>query len=132
MWYQAIRKLGGVLSRIPSHQYLQHVIPLLHRLCESDWHTARIAGTSLIGHVFTRLCDTPQQKQTIQRLFFQACVDDIPVVRRTAVITLGQLVASKVRFFFFFQIFHTHLSCILDNTFGTNKTNIYSCFSKIS
>jgi len=117
---EAVSKFGRILHDMPfdaaPHHLGAYALPLLERLCGSDWHTARISGASLIASVFGRLVDLleaaeqraggdvdgvdveverlKQGKATLLGLLGDLAADSIPIVRRSAMVSLGSMVAA--------------------------------------
>lgn len=117
---EAVSKFGRILHDMPfdaaPHHLAAYALPLLERLCGSDWHTARISGASLIASVFGRLVDLleaaeqraggdvdgvdveverlKQGKATLLGLLGDLAADSIPIVRRSAMVSLGSMVAA--------------------------------------
>jgi len=144
---EATLKFGKIIHDMPYKQYAfyfeQYVLPLFKRLCNCDWHTARISGATLIANAFSRFVelwnehrendemeieeqeeeeanshhnaesngvdkenqrkDKREQESLSQRLtrykqemlslLTELCHDSIPIVRRSAIITLGKMVS---------------------------------------
>jgi len=107
---EATSKFGQILHDMPylsvPHYFDSYVLPLLKRLCACDWHTARISGATLIANAFCKfvslLSIAPTKdherlegyKKEMLTLLIELVSDSIPIVRRSAMITLGKMVAA--------------------------------------
>eukprot|EP01083_Nonionella_stella_P064093 166751_1 len=101
---EATSKFGQIIHDMPyaEHHYYfdQYVLPLFKRLCHCDWHTARISGATLIDYAFSKFVSLSNEKKEVSRykkemllLLSELCSDSIPIVRRSAIITLGKMVS---------------------------------------
>jgi len=108
---EAVAKFGRILHEMPydaaPHYFASYVLPLLQRLCGSEWHTARMSGATLIADTFSRLVplleaaagDAERErlsaaKEALLGLLRDLVADSIPIVRRQALVTLGAMVRA--------------------------------------
>ena len=78
---EATNKFGQILHNMPykelTHYFDEYVLPLFKRICQSDWHTARISGTSLhplSPHIKVRKCEKyPNRCYVDWQCIFKIC-----------------------------------------------------------
>ena len=84
-----------VAAAIPQDTYLEKYVPMLGRLANKEWFTARISAAGLIADAYPRL-KVDQQKEHLV-MFAELCQDDTPMVRRVAAQSLGTMVENVIQ-----------------------------------
>jgi serine/threonine-protein phosphatase 2A regulatory subunit A len=85
---QAVKSARRVIEVLSPNNVVTHVVPVIDRLTNGDWFTARVSACGLFGSAYKRLTDA-ENKAALRRLFAQLCNDDTPMVRRAAAHNLG-------------------------------------------
>lgn len=83
---KAMASLSHVLSRIPTKNLVEHGHQLLIRLATNDWFVARVSACALIPEVAHRAFS-----DELLRTFVELCDDETPMVRRAAMVAIGQI-----------------------------------------
>jgi serine/threonine-protein phosphatase 2A regulatory subunit A len=97
---ESINKISPLLTVA---QIEEHYLPLLRRLSEGEWFTARTSSTALYASIYTRA--TEAAREEMRRMFAKLCADETPMVRRAAAKELGvrstpyffQLISGSLR-----------------------------------
>ena len=84
-----------VASALPQDAFGDQYVPMLSRLANKEWFTARISSAGLIAEAYPRL--TAVQQTEHLGSFANLCQDDTPMVRRVAAQSLGKMVGNVVR-----------------------------------
>jgi len=79
-------KIGDVL---PLETYISAQVPLVHKLAEGEWFTARISAAALFAHAYARVTDA-KERQSLRLLFGTLCREETPMVRRAACTNIGR------------------------------------------
>eukprot|EP00924_Labyrinthula_sp_SR-Ha-C_P002408 maker-scaffold_16-snap-gene-3.11-mRNA-1 protein AED:0.20 eAED:0.20 QI:335/1/1/1/0.75/0.55/9/108/616 len=85
---KASESFGILVAQMKKEDVVQHFIPILTRLSEKDWFTARAAACSLFVHAYPKVTDS--LKKELRGRFGQLCVDLVPTVRKAAAMNLGK------------------------------------------
>lgn len=67
----------------------KHYMPFVLKLATKDWFTARITATGLFHFAYKRLDEG--SARTFRSTFLRLCMDDSPVVRRHAMMSIGEM-----------------------------------------
>ena len=84
-----------VATTLPQETFLEKYVPMLGRLANKEWFTARISAAGLIADAYPRLKVLQQQEHLV--MFAELCQDDTPMVRRVAAQSLGKMVENVVQ-----------------------------------
>ena len=84
-----------VATTLPQDTFLEKYVPMLGRLANKEWFTARISAAGLIADAYPRLKVLQQQEHLV--MFAELCQDDTPMVRRVAAQSLGKMVENVVQ-----------------------------------
>ncbi|KAF9582316.1 hypothetical protein BGW38_000359 [Lunasporangiospora selenospora] len=87
---ESLNKIGLQLSAMQSEQYF---VPLVKRLSMGDWFTSRTSATGLYASGYSLV--SPAIQEDMRKTYAQLCIDDTPMVRRSAATHLAGL-AKKV------------------------------------
>ncbi|GMM52132.1 protein phosphatase 2A structural subunit [Starmerella bacillaris] len=84
----AIKSLGDVAVAVPPAHLIQHFVPLIMDLVQSDWFSSRIAAASLFPVTVECLLNSTSHDSEIFKQLFQTfgtlVSDEAPMVRRAA------------------------------------------------
>lgn len=86
---EALISMEAVLNSMTSDQLIEQYVPLLNRLATNEWFTSRMSSASLFHIGYKKLSDPLKQK--CRSLFLKLCIDETPMVRRTAAINYGKM-----------------------------------------
>lgn len=87
-WLQAIESAGAVIRGLDSSTVVEHAVPLVQRLTQGDWFTARVSACGLFAVTYAQAGDA-SARATLRSLFTTLCQDDTPMVRRAASKAIG-------------------------------------------
>lgn len=86
-----------VVGSLSESDFQTHYMPLLRRLAESEWFTARLAAARLLAGAHGKITDAQQRHDVVSNLFCgQLCRDETHLVRRGAAQSLGTMLESVV------------------------------------
>jgi len=87
-----IQSLEAIAGAMTDEQLSNRYVPFVLELAAKDWFTARISAASLFAGVYKRI---PVSNQRNWRSFFlRLCMDESPIVRRSALMCLGDMAAQ--------------------------------------
>mmetsp|Transcript_7929 Transcript_7929/g.19493 ORF Transcript_7929/g.19493 Transcript_7929/m.19493 type:complete len:657 (-) Transcript_7929:251-2221(-) len=84
-----------VAKALSESAFLEKYVPMLGRLAQKEWFTARISSAGLIADAYPRLTTIQQKSHLV--VFAELCQDDTPMVRRVAAQSLGKMVGNVVQ-----------------------------------
>jgi len=86
---KAVESICAVTVKMGPEQISEHYIPMIQRLSQREWFTARISACGLFSEVYASATDA--EKRRLEDIFTQLSKDSIPMVRRAACANLGIL-----------------------------------------
>lgn len=78
-----------IAGRMSDAHIGKYYMPFVLKLATKDWFTARITATGLFHFVYKRLDEG--SARTFRSTFLRLCMDDSPVVRRHAMMSIGEM-----------------------------------------
>ena len=78
-----------IAGKMPDEHVGKYYMPFVLKLATKDWFTARITSTGLFHCVYKRLDEG--SARTFRSTFLRLCMDDSPVVRRHAMMSIGPM-----------------------------------------
>ncbi|KAI9226689.1 MAG: armadillo-type protein [Piptocephalis tieghemiana] len=89
---KAVASLNRIASSFTTPlQAEEHFLPLVRRLTEGEWFTARTSACGLYTSAYSQITDEETQAELL-RAYSGLCADDTPMVRRAAATHLADLV----------------------------------------
>jgi len=85
---QAVESSCVVIRGLDNAAVVEVVLPIVQRLTQGDWFTARVSACGLFAAAYARLTDAAA-KTTLRSLYATLCQDDTPMVRRAAAKNIG-------------------------------------------
>ena len=83
---KAMESVIKVINRMPTKHVAEFGSQLVSRLAINDWFVARVSACTIIPELFMRA-----YSDDLFRAFMDLCEDDTPMVRRAAVIAIGNI-----------------------------------------
>lgn len=77
-----------MISGLDNNAVIEHVLPIIQKLTQGDWFTARVSACGLFATSYSRLTD-PGAKATLRAQFNTLCKDETPMVKRAAAKAIG-------------------------------------------
>lgn len=93
---KAVESANTIISNLDSAAIVVHVVPVIQKLAQGDWFTARVSACGLFAIAYKRITD-PHAKGTLRSLYSTLCQDDTPMVRRAAAKHIGELASVVER-----------------------------------
>ena len=89
---KAVESACGVIRGLAPAAVTEHVVPMIQKLAQGDWFTAKVSACGLFATAYSRLAD-PGAKAALRQLFGTLAADETPMVRRAAARHVGALAA---------------------------------------
>ena len=83
------KSLEAIASAMTDEQFTKHYMTFVLELAAKDWFTARISASALFAGVYSRVPD--QARRTWRSAFLRLCMDESPIVRRSALTWMGSM-----------------------------------------
>lgn len=86
----AVASACGVIRGLSPSAVAEHVVPVITKLAQGDWFTAKVSACGLFATAYARLAD-PASKAALRQLYATLAGDETPMVRRAAAKHIGGL-----------------------------------------
>ena len=86
-----------VINGLEAPAVVEHVVPVIQKLAQGDWFTARVSACGLFAAAYSRLGDAAGAKLTLRALYATLAQDDTPMVRRAAAKNVGAFASAMER-----------------------------------
>lgn len=86
----------SISNSMTPNKYMEEYIPMIGRLANKEWFTARISACGLIPVAFPKMMSDMKIQLEYLDYFGNLCKDDAPMVRRIAARNLGKLFLTVV------------------------------------
>lgn len=90
---KAVESACTVIRGLSSNAVIEHVLPVIQRLTQGDWFTARVSACGMYAAAYARVTDAAA-RTTLRSLYATLCQDETPMVRRAASKHIGSLVGA--------------------------------------
>lgn len=87
---KAVESACGVIRGLGPQAVSEHVVPMIQKLAQGDWFTAKVSACGLFATAYSRLAD-PGAKAALRQLYATLAADETPMVRRAAAKHVGSL-----------------------------------------
>jgi serine/threonine-protein phosphatase 2A regulatory subunit A len=88
---KAVESACGVIRGLPPAAVAEHVVPVITKLAQGDWFTAKVSACGLFASAYGRLGSDAGAKTTLRQLYALLAADETPMVRRAAAKHIGGL-----------------------------------------
>lgn len=93
---KAVESACIVIGGLDNALVIDHVMPVVMKLAQGDWFTARVSACGLVAATYSRLSDAGA-RTTLRGLYATLAADDTPMVRRAAAKHIGGFAAIVER-----------------------------------
>lgn len=94
----AIKALAKLVPSFPKEALNSKFVPLLKRLSNGDWFTARVSACGIFAPCYPHVPETTQEE--LRSLFSILCKDDTPMVRKAVYSHLGDFAVTVQKEYF--------------------------------
>jgi len=88
---QAAKCLTLIAKEMSIGEVQQYLSPFVLDLSQDQWFTGRLSACTLIPAAYRHF---PKNKALLKQAFFRLCADKMPLVRRAAAMSIGELARS--------------------------------------
>eukprot|EP00036_Acanthoecidae_sp_10tr_P010505 CAMPEP_0182924770 /NCGR_PEP_ID=MMETSP0105_2-20130417/7310_1 /TAXON_ID=81532 ORGANISM="Acanthoeca-like sp., Strain 10tr" /NCGR_SAMPLE_ID=MMETSP0105_2 /ASSEMBLY_ACC=CAM_ASM_000205 /LENGTH=586 /DNA_ID=CAMNT_0025062575 /DNA_START=40 /DNA_END=1800 /DNA_ORIENTATION=+ len=92
---QAVRSLNTIATEMEADKLQEHVVPMVQRLGVDVGWASRVSACGLFSVVLHKAGVSEESAVKMKELFRKLCEDDMPMVRKSAALNIGELVEGS-------------------------------------